>query len=90
MTEIKKNYIGGEWVAGDDASENRNPARPDEVIGLFARASSQQLDDAVAAAKVAQPAWAAATPEVRSNVLGKAAALMFERSQALGTLLSRE
>ncbi len=90
MGNVKKNYIGGEWLASDDVSENRNPARPDEIIGHYARATNEQLNQAVAAAKAAQPAWAAATPQLRSDVLGKAAAIMMERSQELGRLLSRE
>lgn len=90
MGELHKNFIGGEWVAGDAVSENRNPARPDDLIGLFAAASIAEVDAAVAAAKAAQPAWAAASPQVRADVLSRAGALILERKAEIAVLLTRE
>ena len=52
-------YIGGQWVDGPAHLDVRNPARPDEVVGTIVRGTPADVDRAVAAAKAAQPAWAA-------------------------------
>ncbi|MFP1644537.1 aldehyde dehydrogenase family protein [Pontitalea aquivivens] len=88
--EIVGNYIGGAWRPATEASENRNPARPDEVIGLYARGTADDVDQAVEAARAAQPAWAELSPEGRGNVLHRAAQLIFDRIGPLGELLARE
>ena len=54
---MRKNYIAGEWVASDDAVENRNPSDITDLIGLYAQASSAQLEAAIDAAGTAQKAW---------------------------------
>ncbi len=90
MTELNKNYIGGAWVEGEAVSENRSPANPDDLVGLYAKAGRDQLDAAVAAAKAAQPAWAAASPQQRADVLARAGGLILERAQDIGRLLARE
>ena len=51
MTETKNNFIAGEWLAGDNSIENRNPSDLSDIIGHFAQASSTQLDKALDAAK---------------------------------------
>lgn len=90
MNDLQNNFIGGEWVGSDAVIENRNPARPDDLIGVYARADAAQVADAVAAAKAAQPAWAAASPQVRSDVLARAGAAILSRVEDLGRLLARE
>ena len=65
MAEVFKNYIAGEWVAGEGVSRNVNPSNTDDVIGEYARASAQQTKDAIAAARAALPGWARTTPQVR-------------------------
>ena len=51
--------IGGEHVTRGARIEVRNPAHPSEVVGTIIRATPEDVDQAVAAAKAAQPAWAA-------------------------------
>jgi NAD-dependent aldehyde dehydrogenases len=53
-TETFKNYINGEWVAGP-TFENRNPANTDEVVGLFVKGSSADVEAAAEAAAAAFP-----------------------------------
>ena len=48
------------------------------------------VNAAVAAAKAAFPAWANASPEVRSDLLDKVGAMIMARADELGRLLSRE
>lgn len=90
MPDCKRNLIGGEWVETGAFSENRNPANPDEVIGLYARAGADDLSRAVAAARAAQPGWAAASPQLRSDVLRRAGDLLLARNDEIGRLLARE
>ena len=57
MTEFHANLVDGDWVAGSDAGENVNPSNTDEVVGRYARGSKADAERAIAAAKVAFPAW---------------------------------
>ncbi|HEY0854266.1 MAG TPA: aldehyde dehydrogenase family protein, partial [Devosia sp.] len=52
MAELHKNLINGEWV-GSEGKENINPSNTNEVVGLYAQASVQDTQDAIAAAKAA-------------------------------------
>jgi acyl-CoA reductase-like NAD-dependent aldehyde dehydrogenase len=61
--------IAGKRVDGPVRIEVRNPARPDELVGTIARGTPEHVDQAVAAAKAAQPAWAAATFTKRAELL---------------------
>ncbi len=65
----KLNYIGGEWLAGESEIENRNPSDVSDLIGLYAQASSAQLDLALDAAHNAQTEWARVGIEQRYNAL---------------------
>ena len=47
-----------------------NPARPDELVGRAARAAVADVDDAVAAADAAYPAWRALSYGKRAEYLG--------------------
>ncbi len=90
MTKSYQNYIGGAWVSGTSEVENRNPSDLDDVIGLYAQASGDQLEQALDAARDAQAAWAAYGIERKYNVLMAIGTEMMDRAEELGTLLSRE
>ncbi len=83
-------YIGGEWVGDSDVTTNTSPANRDDVIGTYARGDAARVDQAVSAALAAQPDWAAASPQLRHDVLERAGALIVERKDELGRLLARE
>lgn len=85
--------IDGEVVAGEAASYPvTNPVRPAEVVLQAPAASERQLDAAVAAARRAQPAWAALDPQTRADKVCAAAAAAGAAVTAddLATLLTRE
>ncbi|SEK51063.1 aldehyde dehydrogenase (NAD+) [Roseovarius nanhaiticus] len=90
MTEIRKNYIAGEWVTGPGQIDNINPSDLSDVIGTYAQASAEQLDHALDAAKSAQAEWAAYGLERKQAVLNAIGTEMMARAEELGTLLSRE
>jgi acyl-CoA reductase-like NAD-dependent aldehyde dehydrogenase len=90
MTEHFKNLIAGEWVDGASVSININPSDTNDVVGHFVRASKEQAEQAVAAAKAAFPAWSRTTPQERYEILKKASDEILARKDELGKLLSRE
>ncbi len=90
MADLQKNYIAGEWVAGDGEVENRNPSDLSDVIGHYAQASTTQLDDVIVSAKTAQKEWAATGLEQKQTALMNIGNELMARAEELGTLLSRE
>ena len=46
MAETHHNYIAGDWVAGTDVIENRNPSDITDLIGHYTQASAAQADQA--------------------------------------------
>src|SRR5580704_10947658 len=90
MSDVKENYLAGEWVAGDDASRDVNPSNTDDVVGVYARASAAQVERAVAAARAAFPAWSRTTPQERQDILLRASTEIRARREELGRLLARE
>jgi acyl-CoA reductase-like NAD-dependent aldehyde dehydrogenase len=66
--------IAGKRVDGPVRIEVRNPASPDDLVGTIVRGSPEHVDQAVAAAKAAQPAWAARTFVERADLLAAALA----------------
>ncbi len=64
------NLIGGRWAdgTGDENLDVHNPATGD-VIAQFTSASPGDVDAAVAAARAAQPEWAATSARQRSEAL---------------------
>src|SRR5246127_1452447 len=85
-----KNYINGEWVGGAKTFENRNPANTDEVVGLFAKGTPQDVADAAAAAAAALPAWSAMPAPARGNLLFKAADILDRKFDQLGADMTRD
>ena len=83
-------YIAGEWVADDAVSININPSNTNDIVGEFSRGDAARVDESVAAANAAQPAWASASPQLRHDVLEKASNLITSRKDELGRILSRE
>ena len=90
MNDLHKNYIAGEWVAGDAVSRNVNPSNTEDVVGEYAQANAAQVDSAVAAARAAFPAWSRTTPQERHDILRRVATEILARREELGALLARE
>jgi aldehyde dehydrogenase (NAD+) len=90
MSDTLSHLIGGETRGGDASGESINPSNLDDVVARYPKGGAAEVDDAVAAARAAFPAGSEASPEVRSDVLDRAGALVMSRAGELGTLLSRE
>ena len=82
--------IDGERVGSARPGESHNPSDTNDIVALTPDAGDAEVNDAVAAAKAAFPAWSEASPEVRADVLDRAGTLVMERREQLGRLLSRE
>ncbi|CDU02806.1 putative Aldehyde dehydrogenase [Vibrio coralliirubri] len=83
-------YIGGEWQAGVSTVANINPSDISENIGNFAQASAEQVQQAISAAKHAQPEWEKTPIERKQAILQAIGDELIARCDELGTLLSRE
>jgi aldehyde dehydrogenase (NAD+) len=87
---LYKNHIAGEWVAGTSAKDNINPSDVSDIIGQYAHASVSQVEEAIAAAKAAFPAWRSTTPQQRADVLDAIGTELLARRDEIGRLLARE
>ena len=84
-----KMLIGGALVDGSATLEVVNPATG-KAIAAVARADGAQLEQAVAAAKSAFPAWAALGYEKRGEFIAKLADAIEARKTELAQLLTSE
>jgi 1-pyrroline dehydrogenase len=85
-----KNLVGGEWVdaSGGETMEVLNPATG-ETIAEVPRASAEDVDRAVQAAKKALPEWLETTPGERAEMLLKLADAIDEHADELAEIESR-
>jgi len=76
--------------AGASVLEIRNPSDLDEVVGTYACATVAVVEEAFAAARLAQQEWWSFTLEQRSNVLESISRLIFARQAELAKIMSAE
>ncbi len=74
-----RNLVNGAWRDGDGTFEVRTPIDTDIVLGTFAKGTAADVDEAVAAARAAQPAWAKLPWPERLAILRRAAELISDR-----------
>jgi acyl-CoA reductase-like NAD-dependent aldehyde dehydrogenase len=87
-----RNFINGRWVESSSsrASERRNPADLDEVVGFAPLSTREEAREAIAAARAAFAAWRDTPAPVRGRVVAKAALLMEQQKDELARLMTRE
>src|SRR5947199_1339482 len=87
-----QNFIAGEWRNSKSGAtvSSTNPANTDEIVGYFQKSTIADLDEAVAAAKKAQPGWAATPAPQRGEILLRTALLLEQQREELATLMTRE
>ena len=90
MAEQKALYIDGNWVTTADTVVNTNPSDTNDVIGEYAQASSEHVNNALVAANRAVGEWGVSPMETRYQVLMAIGNELIERSGELGELLARE
>ena len=86
------NYIDGAWVPSSAGRtfENRNPADPDDLIGVFQDSSLDDANAAVAAAERAYSMWRLVPAPRRAEMLFTAAQLFVQRKEAFARDMTRE
>ena len=82
--------IDGEWVDTSEKIEVRNPANPEELVGTIPCGSSENAVEAIAAAKAAQPGWAALSFVERAKMLAVALDAFSQGIEKRARLYSRE
>src|SRR5690348_214651 len=89
-TATLPHFINGERVPATPEHASENPSDTRDIVARFPDGTSSEVDAAVAAARKAFPAWADASPEVRSDFLDRIGDTILKRREELGRLLSRE
>lgn len=82
--------IGGEQITTEAKILSYNPADKTEVIGSVSKASPQLAEKAMQAAISAFNMWKKVKPDIRADVLFKAAAIVRRRRHEFSALLTKE
>src|ERR1700709_2260030 len=92
MYDGKSNLIDGECCGAQDKQTfaSTNPARIEEVIGLFARSQTADVEAAVASAAAAYPAWRRTPAPVRGAALFRMGQLLEREKETLASLMVAE
>lgn len=92
MTKKYQNFIGGKWVdaLSGRTFENRNPANWDEVLGAFPKSGTEDVQEAVKAARNAFDTWRLTPAPKRGDILRKVGDLMVARKEELARQMTKE
>ncbi len=90
LGQYHRNFIGGAERDGDGTFEVRSPIDSEILVGTFAKGTRKDAQDAIAAARRAQPAWFRLGWEGRLEILKRAAELISERQMEYGGLMAIE
>ncbi len=82
--------VSGQPIAAKQEIVSVNPGDPKQVVGRVGCADEALVDRAIAAAKAAQPAWAARPASERAEVLRRAAQIMRKQRLELAALMCFE
>lgn len=91
VVDVTAIYLDGQWTgsAGTGFLEVFSPSN-EQVIAHVAEGDISDVDRAVAAARAAQPGWAATPASERADILQRVGELLGERLEEFGELASRD
>ena len=91
MSDLFKNYIGGKWVESvtGETFERHNPATG-ELVGVYTKSNTADVDAAVAAAKKAFASWRLYPAPKRGEILFKVAHLLEQRKEEFSREMTEE
>src|SRR5512132_1770371 len=91
-TTTYHNFIDGAWIpsVSGDLFENRNPARTDDLVGVFQKSSADDVALAIDAARLAYERWRLVPAPRRAELLFRAAQLIADRKESLARDMTRE
>lgn len=82
--------IGGERISTEDKIVSYNPANKSEVIGRVSKANKELAEKAMQVAYETFQTWRKTKPEMRADILLKAAAIVRRRKHEFSALLVKE
>ena len=82
--------INGEERFADEKFEDRSPGNTDLVLGVFQKGTTQDADDAIAAARKAFPIWSGMKWQERVNLVRKAAEIIDQRTIEISAVMAME
>lgn len=84
-------YIDGRWLAdAKESFDSRNPARFDEVLGVYPSGTADDVDLAVAAARQAFTPWRRTSRIKRGELFNRLALLIEQNVDELAATMARE
>lgn len=91
MSELVRNFIGGEWVAAKSGAtfDSINPAT-EEVVAPVVRSGAEDVEAAIAAAKKAYASWRLVPAPRRGEILFRVGQLLMERKEQIAQLMTQE
>ncbi|KLV28679.1 L-glutamate gamma-semialdehyde dehydrogenase, partial [Priestia megaterium] len=93
QSELGKSYplvIGKELITTEEETVSINPANKDEIIGRVSRANEELAEKAMQTALSTFNTWKKENPEVRANILFKAADIIRQRKHEFSAYLVKE
>ena len=84
-----KNYINGEWSVSENEITISSPIN-NETLGTVPAMTQVEVDDAMASARAALPAWRALSAVERAAYLHKAADILERDQKKIGEILAKE
>ena len=82
--------VGGERITTEGKIFSYNPANKEQVVGIVSKATQEISEKALEIADEAFKTWKKVKPEVRADLLFKAAAIIRRRKFEFSALLSKE
>ncbi|WP_129731579.1 L-glutamate gamma-semialdehyde dehydrogenase [Ectobacillus funiculus] len=82
--------IGSERVVTEDKIVSVNPANKEQIIGRVSKANRELAEKAMQAADKAFQTWRKSKPEMRADILFRAAAIVRRRKHEFSALLVKE
>lgn len=93
MSKTYDNYIGGEWVPSvtGETYPSINPANTEEILGFFQKSATEDVRNAIAAAKKAFSTWSTAvSAPTRGEILFNLIHLLEQEKEELAKLITLE
>ncbi|MDM5191812.1 L-glutamate gamma-semialdehyde dehydrogenase [Bacillus hominis] len=82
--------IGGEKITTEDKIVSVNPANKEELVGRVSKASRELAEKAMQVADATFQTWRKSKPEMRADILFRAAAIVRRRKHEFSAILVKE
>lgn len=92
-TYLGKDYpliIGGERITTEEKIVSVNPAKREEIVGRVSKANKELAEKAMKVASETFKTWRKSKPEMRADILFRAAAIIRRRKHEFSALLVKE